>query len=359
MLADGTMFEGEAIGAEPADGVRPGEVVFNTALSGYQEIVTDPSYAGQIITFTYPHIGNYGVNRDDDESRAAVLPRRDRARPRPPPEQLARDRRPRRVPRRAGDPRHHRHRHPPARPATSASTARSRARSAPTRPRCAPRAARARRHRGHRPRRRGDRRQPYAVGDADAPFSVVAYDFGIKRTILRHLVGAGCHVEVVPASTTAGRRARARARRRVPLERSRRPGRGRAARSTPVARLCRQGPGVRDLPRPPDPGARARRPDAQAAVRAPRREPPGAPRGDRAGRDHEPEPQLRGRGRRARRRRGHAREPQRRRRRGLPGAPAAARSACSTTPRPVPGRTTPRTCSPSSRPDVRRLGRGR
>ena len=46
-----------------------GELVFNTALSGYQEIVTDPSYAGQVITFTYPHIGNYGVNADDDESR--------------------------------------------------------------------------------------------------------------------------------------------------------------------------------------------------------------------------------------------------------------------------------------------------
>jgi len=44
-------------------------LVFNTALSGYQEIVTDPSYAGQVITFTYPHIGNYGVNADDDESR--------------------------------------------------------------------------------------------------------------------------------------------------------------------------------------------------------------------------------------------------------------------------------------------------
>ena len=51
------------------DGVATGEVVFNTALSGYQEILTDPSYAGQMITFTYPHIGNYGVNDDDLESR--------------------------------------------------------------------------------------------------------------------------------------------------------------------------------------------------------------------------------------------------------------------------------------------------
>jgi carbamoyl-phosphate synthase small subunit len=66
VLADGTTFEGEAIGA---DTVASGEVVFNTVLSGYQEVITDPSYAGQIITFTYPHIGNYGVTPDDDESR--------------------------------------------------------------------------------------------------------------------------------------------------------------------------------------------------------------------------------------------------------------------------------------------------
>jgi carbamoyl-phosphate synthase small subunit len=69
VLADGTTFEGELIGAEPAAGVATGEVVFNTVLSGYQEVLSDPSYAGQIITFTYPHIGNYGTNDHDDESR--------------------------------------------------------------------------------------------------------------------------------------------------------------------------------------------------------------------------------------------------------------------------------------------------
>jgi carbamoyl-phosphate synthase small subunit len=69
VLADGTTFEGEAIGADAPGGVATGEVVFNTVLSGYQEVITDPSYAGQIITFTYPHIGNYGVNDDDAESR--------------------------------------------------------------------------------------------------------------------------------------------------------------------------------------------------------------------------------------------------------------------------------------------------
>jgi carbamoyl-phosphate synthase small subunit len=71
VLADGATFEGEWIGADPSapDGVARGEVVFNTVLSGYQEVISDPSYAGQIIGFTYPHIGNYGVHRHDDESR--------------------------------------------------------------------------------------------------------------------------------------------------------------------------------------------------------------------------------------------------------------------------------------------------
>ena len=69
VLADGSVFEGELFGAEPPNGVASGEVVFNTVLSGYQEVITDPSYAGQIITFTYPHIGNYGVNATDFESR--------------------------------------------------------------------------------------------------------------------------------------------------------------------------------------------------------------------------------------------------------------------------------------------------
>ena len=67
VLADGSVFEGELIGATPAAGVASGEVVFNTVLTGYQEVLTDPSYAGQIVTFTYPHIGNYGVTDVDFE----------------------------------------------------------------------------------------------------------------------------------------------------------------------------------------------------------------------------------------------------------------------------------------------------
>ncbi|MDH5182341.1 MAG: glutamine-hydrolyzing carbamoyl-phosphate synthase small subunit [Gammaproteobacteria bacterium] len=64
-LEDGTIFHGEAIGS---DGQTVGEVVFNTAMTGYQEILTDPSYSQQIVTLTYPHIGNTGVNIDDEES---------------------------------------------------------------------------------------------------------------------------------------------------------------------------------------------------------------------------------------------------------------------------------------------------
>jgi carbamoyl-phosphate synthase small subunit len=64
-LEDGSIFWGESIGYE---GQTTGEVVFNTALTGYQEILTDPSYARQIVTLTYPHIGNVGVNQDDEES---------------------------------------------------------------------------------------------------------------------------------------------------------------------------------------------------------------------------------------------------------------------------------------------------
>lgn len=64
-LEDGTLFRGESIGAE---GCSVGEVVFNTSITGYQEILTDPSYARQIVTLTYPHIGNVGINAEDVES---------------------------------------------------------------------------------------------------------------------------------------------------------------------------------------------------------------------------------------------------------------------------------------------------
>jgi carbamoyl-phosphate synthase small subunit len=65
VLADGSVFRGQSIGA---DGITTGEVVFNTALTGYQEILTDPSYSRQIVTLTYPHIGNTGINVEDVEA---------------------------------------------------------------------------------------------------------------------------------------------------------------------------------------------------------------------------------------------------------------------------------------------------
>jgi carbamoylphosphate synthase small subunit len=75
-LEDGTIFHGESVGA---DGTVCAEVVFNTALTGYQEIITDPSYRGQMITFTCTHVGNVGVNDADNESArpqcAAILAR--------------------------------------------------------------------------------------------------------------------------------------------------------------------------------------------------------------------------------------------------------------------------------------------
>merc|ERR1712000_745679 len=67
MGEDGSIFKGTSIGAT---GHAVGEVVFNTSMTGYQEILTDPSYANQIVTLTYPHIGNYGTNSEDEESAA-------------------------------------------------------------------------------------------------------------------------------------------------------------------------------------------------------------------------------------------------------------------------------------------------
>ncbi|NOY13223.1 MAG: carbamoyl phosphate synthase small subunit, partial [Deltaproteobacteria bacterium] len=69
-LADGKVFEGKAFGAS---GEVTGEVVFNTSMTGYQEILTDPSYCGEIVTMTYPQIGNYGINTEDVESSRPFL----------------------------------------------------------------------------------------------------------------------------------------------------------------------------------------------------------------------------------------------------------------------------------------------
>ena len=65
VLTNGTVFSGSSLGAK---GEATGEVCFNTGMTGYQEILTDPSYCGQLVTLTYPHIGNYGINEEDVES---------------------------------------------------------------------------------------------------------------------------------------------------------------------------------------------------------------------------------------------------------------------------------------------------
>lgn len=82
LLANGMVFAGQSVGAE---GVTVGEVVFATGMVGFQETLTDPSYYGQIITQTYPLIGNYGMNKDDMESTASGQRATSCARPAPPP----------------------------------------------------------------------------------------------------------------------------------------------------------------------------------------------------------------------------------------------------------------------------------
>ncbi len=204
-LEDGTLFPGEAFGAS---GEAFGEVVFNTALTGYQEVLTDPSYAGQIVTMTYPHIGNYGVNPDDVES----------ARPQVAGFVV------REVSRVASSWRAFEELHEYLAEAgvpgitevdTRALTRHIRSEGAQrgiistqiAEPLALVERARAGRSIvGLDLAREVTCAEPYRF-DAGTPqetrFKVVAYDFGVKRNILRMLARAGCEVTVVPASTTA------------------------------------------------------------------------------------------------------------------------------------------------------------
>ena len=113
VLEDGRTFRGEAYGAE---GETFGEAVFNTGMTGYQETLTDPSYHRQVVVMTAPHIGNTGVNDEDQESRRIWVAGLRRARPRPGAVQLALAAHPRRRAARAGRRRHLRRRHPRADP---------------------------------------------------------------------------------------------------------------------------------------------------------------------------------------------------------------------------------------------------
>jgi carbamoyl-phosphate synthase small subunit len=198
VLADGSVFEGEAIGAEVA--ITSGEVVFNTVLSGYQEVITDPSYAGQMIAFTNPHIGNYGVNRADDEASTpfarGVIVR-----------ELAR--------------RHSNHRAEgslddflvrhgvPGLAGIDTRRLTRLIRQTGALPGAFGTASEAELLAAARAEPGTDgvdlvaqvtTAEPYHAGSG--PLKIVAYDFGIKRTIVECLAGVGS-VEVVPASTTA------------------------------------------------------------------------------------------------------------------------------------------------------------
>jgi carbamoyl-phosphate synthase small subunit len=195
-------------------------VVFNTAMTGYQEILTDPSYAARLVTLTYPHIGNTGVNAEDEESPRS-RPRAGDPRPAPAGQQLARQRRPeptcasrrpgiadidtRRLTRilrekgaqngclQAGDAIDEARRWPPARP--------SRASRAWTWPKEVTTAHALPWTAGTWSLGEGTRRSGRCR--RGLPRHVVAYDFGIKRNILRMLADRGCRVTVVPAQTPA------------------------------------------------------------------------------------------------------------------------------------------------------------
>jgi len=202
VLADGTRFDGVSVGA---DGVATGEVVFNTAMAGYQEIVTDPSYAGQIVVMTASHIGNYGTNHADAQSAAprctALVVRSMSRRASSWRSEEGFDaylRRhgivalaevdTRRLTRHVRD-----HGAQPAAIGAGVTAAE-----------LEERAAAAPRMEGQDLTRLVTTPEPYRLApEGDARGRVVAYDFGLKRDILRQLTGRGLEVVVVPASTPA------------------------------------------------------------------------------------------------------------------------------------------------------------
>ncbi|MEL1264565.1 glutamine-hydrolyzing carbamoyl-phosphate synthase small subunit [Pseudoxanthomonas putridarboris] len=215
VLEDGTVFEGESVGA---DGLSVGEVVFNTAMTGYQEILTDPSYARQLVTLTYPHIGNTGCTEQDDEAAqvwcAGLIVRDVPRRPsnwrsqQPLPEWLL------------------------ARGIVAIAGIDTRKLTRLLRDRGAQNGAlvagndidveKALEAARKFPGLKGmdlakvvttDKAYPWRDGridldtgapvQAEAKFKVVAYDFGVKHNILRMLAERGCDVTVVPAQTPA------------------------------------------------------------------------------------------------------------------------------------------------------------
>ncbi len=314
VLADGTIVEGMGLGAE---GEAAGEICFNTAMTGYQEILTDPSYAGQIITFTFPHIGNVGVNDEDIETvnmaaasgvRGCVL-KTDITEPSSYRATRGFDAWLR------------------ARDIIGIAGVDTRALTALVREKGSPNAVIVHRRDGGFDRERllGDARawpglvgmdlakevttgQSYTwdqtswqwgrgYGRLERPTRhVVAVDYGIKRNILRILADHGCRVTVLPATAT-GEEILAHKPDGVFLSNG--PG-DPAATGEYAVPAIRAGAGFRNsdlrhLPRPPDARHCRRRQDDEDAPGPPRRQSPGKGPHHRQGRDHLDEPRLRGR----------------------------------------------------------------
>ena len=285
-LADGRIFRGRAFGAV---GETVGEAVFNTAMTGYQEVLTDPSYKGQLVCMTYPEIGNVGINAEDAESRRVYVEgfivkeyweRPSNWRSEMPLGKYLED---------AGvvgiegiDTRAL-VRHLRTRGAQEAVIS-----SVDLNPDSLVRKAKASPGLvGRDLVKEVTSAEPYdwdfgdwklGIGHVrasreamrDAP-SIVALDYGIKLNILRRLVATGFRVKVLPAASNCGTGTRAQSRRRLSLQRSRR-SRGAAVRLQSHRGRSGQEAGVRHLPRPSTAGTGARRQDLQARFRPSRRQ---------------------------------------------------------------------------------------
>ena len=218
VLEDGTVFEGDSVGAT---GLAVGEVVFNTAMTGYQEIMTDPSYAAQVVTFTFPHVGNTGITPEDDEApdpvAAGIVVKWDPTEPsnwRAASDLAAwMERRGRigiggvdtrrltRAIRQQGAPHVVLAHDPDGRFDIEAMVARARKWPGLVGLDLAREVSCAQSYRWDE----GLWRWPGTFGTdrPDRPLRVVALDYGAKRNILRCLASAGCRVTVVPATATS------------------------------------------------------------------------------------------------------------------------------------------------------------
>ena len=304
-LEDGLVLRGRSFTGE---GESAGEVVFNTAMTGYQEILTDPSYKGQIVTMTYPLIGNYGINPEDIESRGVQVEGFIVKEYHPYPSNWRSQGNLADYLKAAGklgvegfD--------------TRAITKRLRQvgamrgliSSVDLDPDSLVRRAR------ELPSMEGQDlvplvtcKRPYwwpqfpaDTDDTDLETlwgqrsgkKVVLYDYGVKFNIIRSLIERGLHVLVVPATTPAAAVLAPQARRHRPQQRPGRPGRGhlRGGQRAPVPG---RGSRVRHLPGAPAPGSGPGRPHLQAQVRPPGRQPAGEESCHRPGGDHLPESRL-------------------------------------------------------------------